>query len=291
MRKTSKLFIMLVVIVFAFMACELTPKDFTVTFNSNEGLTVNNQLITENNLVIEPSNPTRTGYTFAGWFKEATLTNLWNFSNDQVTMDLTLFAKWDSIMGTCGEAGGLIFYDKGSYSDGWRYLEAAPSGWYTGSTDSMGVYSGSEDPLFQWGIFGQSVTPSATAIISGSGTTNTENIVSFHDGLVNYYTNPTAYNPFLDGTVAAKICSDFFLIKDSITYGDWYLPSKDELHAIYTNLAMNNKGGFYNGINWTRYWSSSELNSTSTYSEDLVSNSQLNSGKDSKFRVRPIRAY
>lgn len=26
-----------------------------------------------------------------------------------------------------GPAGGLIFYDKGIYSDGWRYLKAAPS--------------------------------------------------------------------------------------------------------------------------------------------------------------------
>jgi len=29
-------------------------------------------------------------------------------------------------IGKAGPAGGLIFYDKGSYSDGWRYLEAAP---------------------------------------------------------------------------------------------------------------------------------------------------------------------
>lgn len=29
-------------------------------------------------------------------------------------------------LGDTGPAGGLIFYDKGSYSNGWRYLEAAP---------------------------------------------------------------------------------------------------------------------------------------------------------------------
>lgn len=30
-------------------------------------------------------------------------------------------------VGKTGPAGGYIFYDKGEYSDGWRYLEAAPA--------------------------------------------------------------------------------------------------------------------------------------------------------------------
>lgn len=37
-----------------------------------------------------------------------------------------------------GPAGGFIFYDKGSYSEGWRYLEAAPS------DQSTGVYWANE---------------------------------------------------------------------------------------------------------------------------------------------------
>jgi hypothetical protein len=34
-----------------------------------------------------------------------------------------------------GPAGGIVFYDKGSYSDGWRYLEAAPKNIGEGTWD------------------------------------------------------------------------------------------------------------------------------------------------------------
>jgi uncharacterized repeat protein (TIGR02543 family) len=38
--------------------------------------------------------PTRTGYTFGGWYKEAACANDWNFASDVVTGNVTLYAKW-----------------------------------------------------------------------------------------------------------------------------------------------------------------------------------------------------
>jgi uncharacterized repeat protein (TIGR02543 family) len=37
--------------------------------------------------------PTRTGYTFAGWYSDAGLTTSFNFATP-ITVDITLFAKW-----------------------------------------------------------------------------------------------------------------------------------------------------------------------------------------------------
>ena len=40
-------------------------------------------------------------------------------------LNITIYEK-DMAVGKKGLAGGIIFYDKGSISDGWRFLEAAP---------------------------------------------------------------------------------------------------------------------------------------------------------------------
>ncbi|AMP19781.1 hypothetical protein AZF37_00075 [endosymbiont 'TC1' of Trimyema compressum] len=37
---------------------------------------------------------THSGHSFAGWHKEATLENKWDFDNDVVNTDITLHAKW-----------------------------------------------------------------------------------------------------------------------------------------------------------------------------------------------------
>ena len=39
-----------------------------------------------------------------------------------------LFAQTAYNIGDTGPAGGIVFYDKGRVSDGWRYLEAARAG-------------------------------------------------------------------------------------------------------------------------------------------------------------------
>ena len=41
-----------------------------------------------------PSEPSATGYTFGGWYKEPACTNAWNFGSDVVNETMTLYAKW-----------------------------------------------------------------------------------------------------------------------------------------------------------------------------------------------------
>ncbi|WP_155590758.1 InlB B-repeat-containing protein [Lysinibacillus cavernae] len=68
---------------------------FLVSYESNGGTTVAPETVARNTIVMEPPVPTKTGYTFDGWYKEAALTNVWDFTKDMVTGDTTLYAKWD----------------------------------------------------------------------------------------------------------------------------------------------------------------------------------------------------
>ena len=65
----------------------------TVTFNSNGGSVIAPTTVTDGKPVAKPDDPAREGYTFAGWYTDATLTTAHDFSKP-VTSDLTLYAKW-----------------------------------------------------------------------------------------------------------------------------------------------------------------------------------------------------
>ena len=83
-------------------------KQHTVTFNANGGTysggaTTRTALVPHTMTATAPAatdNPTRQGYTFGSWYKEAACTTQWNFTTDTVTGDITLYAKWTAGTGT-----------------------------------------------------------------------------------------------------------------------------------------------------------------------------------------------
>ncbi len=69
---------------------------YTVTFDSKGGSSVDSQTVNKGSKVTKPADPTRSGYTFGGWYKEETYTNPFNFDTTTITYDRTLYAKWNS---------------------------------------------------------------------------------------------------------------------------------------------------------------------------------------------------
>jgi uncharacterized repeat protein (TIGR02543 family) len=65
-----------------------------VAFESNGGSAVDTQRVALGKPVQRPANPVREGYKFAGWYKKASLSTLWNFPTDVAMDNITLYAKW-----------------------------------------------------------------------------------------------------------------------------------------------------------------------------------------------------
>lgn len=64
-----------------------------VKFDTQGGSSINDQTPASGSAVAKPADPTREGYTFAGWYTDEACTEAYDFSV-AVTADMTLYAKW-----------------------------------------------------------------------------------------------------------------------------------------------------------------------------------------------------
>jgi hypothetical protein len=157
-------------------------------------------------------------------------------------------------LGDIGPAGGWVFYDKGAYSGGWRYLEAAPRN------------AGGD---IQWGLFDKDVSGTGTAV--GTGKRNTRLILE-------------ALGRAGQTGMAAQLCAAFA----AGGFKDWFLPSRDELNLMYKNLKVRGLGNFQPGV----YWSSSGLDDTYAWDQYFVDGTQNAHGlKANPSYVRAARAF
>jgi len=153
-------------------------------------------------------------------------------------------------IGQIGPAGGIVFY----VSDGGAHgLEAAPAD--LGSA--------------RWGCYGRNAwRTNGTAI--GTGADNTYRIFASCTN-TNSNDSPTA----ADLVYAYKFRG----------YTDWFLPSKDELNALYD--ARDVVGAFAS----VEYWSSSQYNNKDAWAQYFVDGQQYADVKANAVRVRAVRAF
>lgn len=178
-----------------------------------------------------------------------------------------------SRVGEKGPAGGYIFYNKGYVSNGWQYLEAAPTRW-----------SGSwRDPTYEFGYYRPSGINREVGTYTsiGSGKTNTEALVKAMGNKTYTSSGSKKVN------YAAKAASDYTIRVQGVIYNDWFLPSLDELNMMYINLSKRNLGD----LSYEAYWSSSEDSGGSARKQDFIDGEQDYQHRDYAYSVRPIRAF
>jgi len=70
-------------------------------------------------------------------------------------------------------------------------------------------------------------------------------------------------------------------------FGDWHLPTRNELDLMYKNLKLNGLGGFSDG----NYWTSAERDGVDAYYQEFSTGYQYSHYKSSSYGVRAVRAY
>ncbi len=80
----------IILILLLLKGCSKDIKEFTVTFDTNGGTIIEDITLKENEKVGRPEEPTKEGYTFAGWYYED---KLFDF-NTKIDKDITLIARW-----------------------------------------------------------------------------------------------------------------------------------------------------------------------------------------------------
>lgn len=111
-----------------------------VSFNAGEGSRVDFQTTTANGSVAKPADPTREGYTFAGWYTDEACMEAYKF-DAAVTADMTLYAKW--IKNAASNNGG----NGGSNGNAGGSGNGAGSGNGTSGQQSGGAVSPGQKPV------------------------------------------------------------------------------------------------------------------------------------------------
>ena len=72
----------------------VTPDTYTVTFDANgHGTAPAAQTVEDGKTATKPADPTASGWTFKGWYKDKDCKNAFDFSTP-ITGNITLYAKW-----------------------------------------------------------------------------------------------------------------------------------------------------------------------------------------------------
>ena len=202
--------------------------------------------------------------------------------------DSSCAAGGPCVVGDVGPGGGLVFLISG----GLRY-EMAPKTWSGGSSDSSQIWTttalfcyalGSStaelncqlNDLYPETSSGAQAASSTASQAVGMGSANTAAIKA--------------------SMTAGSVASSAYAAGMASAYAgggltDWFLPSKDELNAMYTYSQVGGFNAATYGFASDTYWSSSQSAVGDAWYQDLGNGIANNATKNDAVRVRPVRTF
>lgn len=179
----------------------------------------------------------------------------------------------------------------GIVAGGYERPAGRPSGPAIGEPYGGGFYAGDIEIEGQWYcliVADISADTPKRWKETNTATTGTDHLT---DGAANTAAMLSAGIPALHP--AAAHCVDY----SGAGHTDWYMPSREELNLIYTNLGLNQPSSppefQWNGAQafnpYTNYWSSTQAATTTAHSKSFTNGNWNSASKQNSRRVRPIR--
>jgi hypothetical protein len=200
--------------------------------------------------------------------------NNWNNKQDQLTAGTGIDITDNVISAT----GSVTTYEIGDFAHGGVVF-------WVDETGQHGLVCAKQDhgSMVRWyaGTYGNT---QAKGDVPYAGAANTSIIIAAHVAIGD------------DGdTYAARVCNELQITEGGKTYGDWYLPSKEELILMRNNqsiidaTAIANGGSAFATSNF--YYSSTEYSHNKAWIVGFGGTTQYSAEKWDPRRIRAVRAF
>ena len=149
---------------------------------------------------------------------------------------------------------------------------------YLNTSDGTGMVAASQDQstAAMWGCFGTDIAGLDNNVTSNPTSPETEEGARLGDGTINTDNILADCN---ENAIAAELCRDLGQ--------DWFLPSREELSLMYTNLHAEGHGNFVTA----EYHSSSEFDASSSWYLNFDDGAIESRDRRFDFHVRAARAF
>ncbi|MEG2541025.1 MAG: leucine-rich repeat protein, partial [Clostridia bacterium] len=260
MKKSAKLImamLLVVLLVVTLAACGETggtgTRDIncTITFDSNGGSEVLPITQDSNTLVVKPTDPTKAGHIFEGWYKDRNFATIFDFATELLTKDITIYAKWSNLLAFEETTDGGVALTK-----------------YSGSEESVvvpSIYNGKSVTSIKQGAFNgcNNLTSITLPFVGGTLEGANSTVFGYIFGASSYSDNKTFVPASLKTVVitggtsikdsAFRYCGSLTVvtIPDSATsIGKWAFDSCSSLASVTIGSGVKNIG--YNAFQYCK---------------------------------------
>ena len=165
---------------------------YEVLFETNGGNFIDSLFLPCGSIINDPSNPTKNGYEFLGWYEDIELTRKFDF-NRTISQNIILYAKWNEklyVVSFETNGGSLIDSMKLSYGS----IIKEPSQPIKANYEFLGWYE--DIKLIKKFTFGQSITNNITLYAKWNLITATNDEISqtYEDVIISHEESSTEMN-------------------------------------------------------------------------------------------------